>query len=299
MLVDNTYRLTIDLEDFLSIINNLREKADEILKLKSEKDHSTIISESSNWINEVRYNLDQYIMPNSDEFESIFNIKDIDKFPSLSFKKRFPTQYSYNNLKRRLINLEYLSSLFQMIDSFQKDYDEKIKEEFSTQEILDYILTQLNKSTTVLYYSIKDILKFNALNLSKSECIELADHLERKKFAKRIDKSSDEIKITVTGSAYIERKLKYVSKKIKVDFDNKIDVKIDQIVQKLHALGLGQEIIFEEFEELKTLHKHLNKKNWAEVLKGKLFNMAVNKLLEKETMSFIYEFLTDEKIKLN
>ena len=75
--------------------------------------------------------------------------------------------------------------------------------------------------------------------------------------------------------------------------------KIDFIIEKLTELGYGQNIIFDEFDELRNLYSKLPKKTWKQVLKGKLMDLALNKLISKETVVYVYKTLTDEILKLN
>lgn len=66
---------------------------------------------------------------------------------------------------------------------------------------------------------------------------------------------------------------------------------INEIKDKLTKLGFGQQIIFDELDELKE-HLNLGKKNWFQLLKGKLFDLTVNKTLEETVVKEIYEQLS-------
>ena len=48
---------------------------------------------------------------------------------------------------------------------------------------------------------------------------------------------------------------------------------LNDIKSKLSELGFGQQIIFDELDELKE-HLNLGKKNWFQLLKGKLFDLS-------------------------
>lgn len=67
---------------------------------------------------------------------------------------------------------------------------------------------------------------------------------------------------------------------------------INEIKEKLTELGFGQQIIFDELDELKE-HLNLGKKNWFQLLKGKLFDLTVTKVLKKTVVKEIYERLTE------
>ena len=67
---------------------------------------------------------------------------------------------------------------------------------------------------------------------------------------------------------------------------------LNEIKDKLTELGFGQQIIFDELDELKE-HLNLGKKNWFQLLKGKLFDLTVGKALEETIIKEIYKNLSD------
>jgi len=80
---------------------------------------------------------------------------------------------------------------------------------------------------------------------------------------------------------------------------NKIlNKKIDDILSQLIKLGYGQEIIFNEIEDLRNLQTKLSKESWAQLLKGKLVDLILSELLPTNIAKTVYEFLTDENFKL-
>jgi len=64
---------------------------------------------------------------------------------------------------------------------------------------------------------------------------------------------------------------------------------IIDIKRSLDKLLLGQEVIYDdlkkEIEELKELVHSLSKKNWLELVKGKLVDMVLNEVISKETFN--------------
>jgi predicted nuclease with TOPRIM domain len=53
-----------------------------------------------------------------------------------------------------------------------------------------------------------------------------------------------------------------------------MEKKINEIIERLTVLGYGQEIIFDELQELKDLYTKLSKKTWGQLLKGKLIDLV-------------------------
>ena len=146
-------------------------------------------------------------------------------------------------------------------------------------------------------YSMERILKFNNIKYRDNEAREIAEDLHRRGYVILNDRygNSDKVKISVKGAAYIERKDK--QKKVTKP-KNDLDRKIDNIIEHLIKLGYGQEIIFNEINELRELQHKLSKKSWSQLLKGKLLDLALDKLMSTETATSVYEYLTNNSFKL-
>ena len=74
----------------------------------------------------------------------------------------------------------------------------------------------------------------------------------------------------------------------RVDFHNRLN----EIADRLEKLGYGQEIIFEEIDSLKE-NFNLGKKNWFQLLKGKLIDLGLQKVLNETIIKDLYQELTD------
>jgi hypothetical protein len=79
---------------------------------------------------------------------------------------------------------------------------------------------------------------------------------------------------------------------------NEMKERIDLIIDQLTKLGFGQEILFDDLQELKDLYTTLTKKTWTQVLKGKLIDLGLAKILDLDTLDFIYHGLTDHQFFL-
>jgi hypothetical protein len=60
----------------------------------------------------------------------------------------------------------------------------------------------------------------------------------------------------------------------------------------VEKLGIGQEIIFNEIDELKE-HFNLGKRNWFKLLKGKLMDLSLEKVIEITLINEIFKILSD------
>jgi hypothetical protein len=107
-------------------------------------------------------------------------------------------------------------------------------------------------------------------------------------------------KLTIQGRKYVESRLR----KVVVDYNtinasqNELNKKVDEIIAGLKKQGLGQEILFDELQELKELYSKLDKKNWGQVLKGKLIDLGLAEVINREIMGDIFKELTNQILLL-
>jgi hypothetical protein len=78
-----------------------------------------------------------------------------------------------------------------------------------------------------------------------------------------------------------------------VEQESKLHSKINEIIEKLENLGVSQEVIFNEIDELKA-HFNLGKKNWFQLVKGKLFDIGIAYGVEKIILEDVYSDLARE-----
>lgn len=67
---------------------------------------------------------------------------------------------------------------------------------------------------------------------------------------------------------------------------------------QIERLEFGQEIIFNETDEIKDLINGLNKKNWIELIKGKFNDLILESVISIETAELLIKTITGEKISL-
>ena len=61
---------------------------------------------------------------------------------------------------------------------------------------------------------------------------------------------------------------------------------------------MGKNCFFNELQELKELYPKLNKKNWGQILKGKLIDLGLAQVINKDVMELIFKELTDQILRL-
>jgi hypothetical protein len=75
-----------------------------------------------------------------------------------------------------------------------------------------------------------------------------------------------------------------------IEENHELISKIAQLQNDLSEIKAGNQVLFEELEELKQM-LNLGKKNWKQLLTGKLFDMIVGETIDKATGGRIYESL--------
>lgn len=75
--------------------------------------------------------------------------------------------------------------------------------------------------------------------------------------------------------------------------ESNIHLRLNEMVENLEKLGFGQEIIFNEIDDLKN-HFRIGKHNWFQLLKGKLFDIGLAYGVEKLVLEEMYSDLAKE-----
>lgn len=80
----------------------------------------------------------------------------------------------------------------------------------------------------------------------------------------------------------------------KFSYEEKVEIssKIDFIIEKIDELGIKHQIVFEELESLKD-RMDLSKKDWIQLLKGKLVDLSTERVLEATVIQTIYQTITE------
>jgi len=204
------------------------------------------------------------------------------------------------SLKR---SLSYYLKILDISDAIVRDNQINIEERknFDTDEILELLLEKLYKLYDDYYHPVSAILAGNGIELSRyDEERQLAKTLENYGYVKLMHSRSVSAQLTIEGKRYIEKKLKkQTTDYSRIDrSQEELNQKIDEIIDTLKQQNLGQEVLFEELQELKELYSKLNKKNWGQILKGKLVDLGLAQVIDIDVMEAIFKELTDQVLKL-
>ena len=200
-------------------------------------------------------------------------------------------------------SLDYYLKILEISDAIVRpdDIDLEERKNFTTDEILDLLLEKLFLLYDDSYHPVSSILSGNGIELKRhDEERQLAKTLENYGYVNLMNARYVNAQLTIEGKRYIENNLrKSVTDYEKIDkSQDELNQKIDEIIETLNKQNLGQEILFDELQELKDLYSKLNKKNWGQVLKGKLIDLGLAQVINKDVMEAIFKELTDQVLKL-
>lgn len=266
---------------------------------KDENNADTFKIAANKIIENVRQFFKEYLFPDPDEIIGLLNTSYNDVFDfdysAYGFEKE-------PEVKKEIERLDNFRRSFRLIIGYLSMTETLLNSEIqlnitSVSDKTDFLLSKLNSVFGDEMYSIEKIFTLNNIKHRDKETREIAEDLSKRGYLILKDQyiGSDKVKLSIKGARYIERKLK-TNKTSKSK--NELDQKIDTILEQLIKLGYGQEIIFNEIDELRTLQHKLSKKSWSQLLKGKLVDLALDKLITVDIAKSVYEYLTSNNFKL-
>jgi iron-sulfur cluster repair protein YtfE (RIC family) len=223
-------------------------------------------------------------------------IADLKKKQTAERKKEVDLTTKINELNRRVAT----SSSSSTIQSYQRQIDSKSKESIrASEKVADFHkkITDKNKELTRNQdYLTKELEK----ETKKRQSSELSFLKEKERLnrselnnIRNINSELDKQQTVFQNYTAEENDLSSGNDE---DYSLKelIDLhsRIDDVLSKLEKLGFGQEIIFDEIEELKSKSKKISKKDLKMILIGKLVSFGGGKI-DSDTASQIFETITE------
>jgi hypothetical protein len=273
---------------------------------KTEDGLEQLNIEVKKWVDEVTEYLRASFSVQQNEFARDFYNTSSQRFriPGQARPVENRIKEEAQNLTAKLENLEYNVKIIRISDSLTQPtgVDLDTRKTYDTDDILELIVDKLYDVYDEYYYPILTILTYNGITLKRQDDErELAQLLENYSYIK-IYPAGNEVRaqLTVEGRRYVEDKRKANrSNYEKINQDPAVlDGKIDEIKNELKKLGLGQEILFEELDELKQVNLKLTKKQLGQILKGKLGDLVLSKAIDSQVAKAIFNSIADEALKL-
>jgi hypothetical protein len=302
-------KLIIKWEDFSNQIDTFAIEAKSISiienTIQTEQEFEKVKADIKDWSDRCYEFLKSSFDNESNEFASSFRYVKQERYNFGNQKKDFRQikKEAFEDFNAKSSTLVYYKRILSISDAIIKPEIVELanRNEYTTEKTLELILDKLYDLYDNNYHSISTILQGNGITLKRhGEDKEFLKILEDNGYVSAMHMRNSAGQLTLRGKLYVEEKRK--SHMENYNDINKsqeeIDEKVDEIIEKLTKLGYGQEIIFDEILELKELYITLNKKNWGQVVKGKIVDLSLSKLIENDTLSYIYEKLTDHTLRL-
>lgn len=174
-----------------------------------------------------------------------------------------------------------------------------------TAEKIELILHKLSLLYGDEYYPIAEILNGEGVVVKKKdEYEELAGMIVEKGYAQQQPNSLAKtfLRLTAKGLNYVEEKEKRINSSTEYEKINssleELNKKIDSVIEDLKMKGYGQEILFEELEDLKEQAPKLNQKQFGQLLKGKLIDLGLSQVINMDVVNHIYKEFTEHVLRL-
>ena len=203
-------------------------------------------------------------------------------------------------LKDEINGLDYYLKMLFISDAVIRAEEINLEERknLDTEGRLDLILSKLyDLYDNRLYHSIKWILEGNGIKLNThGEDWDYAKMLENRNLIDTITTKDTGARLTLEGKYAIEQSRKaQVTDYTKISSsDEELKALIEGVLKEVEKLGIGQQIIFDEFDELRDDIPKLSKKSFGQLLKSKLGDLIAAKALDKTLASEIFKQFTDQ-----
>lgn len=298
--------LKIKWEEFNREIDSLSKNGNTISNSNPRRkdEEEKFVDEYNSWREKVIEFFNKSFGENN-EYSREFKYANKNKF---QFQGQQNSQFNLRELKQNLRNdiryIDYNKNILKVSDLITKpsQIDLTLRENYTSEDILELILQKLYDLYDDNKYPILPILEGNGIKLKRRrEEFEYVKLLENNGYVQsnNIGHLAD-AQLTINGKLYIEEKRKRRQPNYQSISDDKetIDLKLDELLKKLEKLGFGQQIIFDELEELRDLYSTLDKKNWGELLKGKIVDLGISQVINADMMKLIYEHITNDILRI-
>lgn len=221
-------------------------------------------------------------------------IADLKKKQTAERKKEVDITSNINDLSRRITSTKSFST----IQNYQRQIDSKSKELIRAGEkVADYHkkITDKNKELTTNQTSLTRELDKETKKRQTTELnfLKEKERLNRSELnnIRNINSELEKQQFVFQDYTIPENELTGNDYEYNLNELNDLHSRIDEVLTKLEKLGFGQEIIFDEIEELKSKSKKITKKDLKMMLIGKIVSFGAGKV-DSKTASEIFETIT-------
>jgi len=283
-------------ERFKSIGNTI---IDKYKSSRAENELENLKEEKQSWEKSVISYVSKSFEPENRNFANEFKAQ---RVYSTGFKLGVDQKIKneIQALKDEINSLDYYLKMLFISDAIVRpdEIDLNERQNLDTEGILDLILSKLcDLYKDGKYHSINWILEGNGVKLnSHGEDLDYGRMLENSGFIECMNGQNVNAKLTLEGKYMIEqaRKAKITDYSKISSSDEELKDLIKEVLVKIEGLGFGQQIIFDEFDELRDDIPNLNKKSFGQLLKSKLYDLVAAKAFDKTVASEIFKEFTNQ-----
>lgn len=303
-------KLIKDWLEFQEQIKALILEGDEIAQkesvtIRDEKLYESVKIEIKDWVDKCYNYLSESFDDTQKEFANGFRQRQTAGFhiPGAQRNIMQEIKNEFSELKSKTKNLDYYLRILSISDAVIRpnEINIEVRKKYTTEDIIELLLDKLYYLYDNSYYPVDWIFEGNGITLSRhGEDRQIVNLLMDQGLVNSTKIRIVDAQLTLEGKLYVEEKRKKQKSTYNGIGNSKEEVseRIDELIDKLDKLGLGQEILFDELQELKELYGQLNKTNWGQLLKGKLIDLGLSQVIDKDTVKFVYEFITKDVLKL-
>lgn len=277
----------------------------ESLVIKDEKLYDSVKSEIKGWVDKCYNYLSDSFNDTQRVFANGFRQSQTANFhiPGAQRNMMQEIKNEFSDLKTKTKTLDYQVRILSVSDAIIKhsEINLEVRKKYTTDNIIELLLDKLYDLYDNYYYPVEMIFEGNGITLSRhGEDRQIVNLLMEQNLVNSRKTRIVDARLTLEGKLYVEEKRKLTKATYKGIGNSKEEVsdRIDELIVKLNKLGLGQEILFDELQELKDLYGQLNNTNWGQLLKGKLIDLGLTQVIDKDTIKYVYEFITRDVLRL-
>ena len=203
-------------------------------------------------------------------------------------------------IKDEINGLDYYLKILFISDAIVRpdEIDLNERQNLDTDGTLDLILSKLyDLYKDGKYHSLNLILEGNGVKLNgRGEDWDYGRMLENRGFIECMNGRNVNAKLKLEGKYAIEqaRKAKVTDYSKISSSDEELKELIKKVLAEIEKLGYGQQIIFDEFDELREDIPNLDKKSFGQLLKAKLYDLVSQKAFDKALASEIFKQFTGQ-----
>ena len=297
--------LTVPFDTFQPQIDSLLATGDGLLAEKpfSDQEYHAFKEKAADWSNQLQGLLDSSF--SSREYSMEFRNAGRGFYvpgPQRQKPVHELIKEEQQQLRKKVMNLRYYFKIWETCDLIcGRTIDLSLRKQFSVTKRLNFLLEKLYHLDDGAYFPMSLLFEGNGIPVrDANQMVDIGNELSGRGWVSVFGGAGPEVNVQITtaGSLYVEQNLlRYTEDYTQVPSDLAAVVEaINAIKEAVNVHSAGQQVLFEELEEMKELFTKMSKKSWGQLLKGKLVDIALDKIISIEAANFIWHSFTNHDV---